>query len=61
MRPPKYRIDLCEDETAELQRIIRRHSTAQTIVKRAQIILLANGEKKTNSFLLKVPYLRIYY
>ena len=45
MRPTKYRIKLTESEKTELQQLIRRHSTAQCIVKRAQIILLANGEK----------------
>ncbi len=48
MRPPKYRIELKESEQAELQQLLRRHSTAQTLVKRVQIILLANGEKLSN-------------
>ena len=48
MRPPKYRTELTSQEEAELQQLIRRHSTAQNIVKRARIILLANRDKLTN-------------
>ena len=48
MRPTKYRIELKESEKAELQHLIRSPSTAQCIVKRVRIILLANGEKLTN-------------
>jgi putative transposase len=44
----KYRINLTEYERQELEAIIRKHNTAQVIVKRAQIILLANGECKSN-------------
>jgi len=53
MRPQKYRVELKDIEKAELQQLIRRHSTAQTVVKRAQIILLANGEKQTNKDVAK--------
>lgn len=48
MRPQKYRVDLTTNEEAELQQLIRRHSTAQNIVKRARIILLANRDKLSN-------------
>jgi len=48
MLAPKYRVQLKESEKTELQQLIRRHSTAQNIVKWAQIILLANGEGQTN-------------
>jgi len=48
MLAPKYRAQLKESEKTELQQLIRRHSTAQNIVKRARIILLANGEGQTN-------------
>lgn len=48
MRPKKYRIELTASEKAELQSLVRRPSTAQCIVRRAQIILLADGEKSTN-------------
>ena len=48
MLEPKYRVELTEDEKAELERIVRKHSTAQNVVKRARIILLANGERQSN-------------
>ncbi len=35
-------------ERHELEALIRKHNTAQKIVRRAQIILLANGECKSN-------------
>ena len=38
---------MTEYEHRELEAIIRKHSTAQVIVRRAQIILLANGECKS--------------
>ncbi len=44
----KYRINLTVYERLELEALIRKHNTAQKIVKRAQIILLANGECKSN-------------
>lgn len=53
MRPPKYRVDLTESEKAELLQLIRRHSTAQSLAKRARIILLANGEKQSNKEVAK--------
>ncbi len=48
MRPPKYRTELKDKEVAELQQLIRKHSTAQNIARRARIILLANRDKLTN-------------
>ena len=48
MRPTKYRKELTENEKAELERLTRQYSTAQCIVMRARIILLANGENLTN-------------
>jgi len=48
MKPAKYRIALTENEEARLKQLIRKHSTAQNIAKRAQIILLANGDKFSN-------------
>ena len=53
MRPPKYRINLTRSEKTELERLIRRHSTPQNIARRAQIILLANEEAKTNKEIAK--------
>lgn len=37
----KYRIKLTADERAELERITRKHTTSQDVVKRAKIILMA--------------------
>ena len=48
MKPAKYRIVLTDNEEAKLKQLIRKHSTAQNIVKRAHIILLANGDKLNN-------------
>ena len=48
MRPPKYRVNLTPHEEAELQQLLRKHSTAQNLVRRARIILLANGNKLSN-------------
>ena len=53
MKPPKYRVVLTDDEEAKLQQLIRKHSTAQNIVKRAHIILLANGDKLNNKEVAK--------
>ncbi len=44
----KYRINLTVYERQELEAIIRRPNTAQKLVKRAKIILLANGECMNN-------------
>jgi transposase len=43
-----YRINLTEYERQELEALTRKHNTAQIIVRRAQIILLANGECENN-------------
>ncbi|MCP4419038.1 MAG: IS630 family transposase [Chloroflexi bacterium] len=43
-----YRINLTEHERQELETLTRKHNTAQIIVRRAQIILLANGECESN-------------
>jgi len=53
MRPPKYRINLTRSEKTELEQLIRRHSTPQNIARRAQIVLLANEEAKTNKEIAK--------
>ncbi|MCP4887093.1 MAG: IS630 family transposase [Planctomycetaceae bacterium] len=44
----RYRINLLESERRTLEELIRKQSAAQNIVKRARIILMANGEGKTN-------------
>ena len=38
----KYLIQLTEDERAELERIIRKHTAGQSVVRRARIILMAD-------------------
>jgi len=49
MRPPKYRINLTGKEKSVLEQLIRKHTTAQNLVRCARIILLANEEGKTNT------------
>ncbi len=53
MKPAKYRIVLTDNEEVKLKQLIRKHSTAQNIVKRAYIILLANGDKLSNKEVAK--------
>jgi putative transposase len=53
MRPPKYRINLTRSEKSALEQLLRRHSTPQNKARRAQIILLANEEAKTNKDIAK--------
>jgi putative transposase len=44
----QYRINLLASEREELERLIRRPSSAQQTVRRARIVVLANGEGWTN-------------
>ncbi len=46
---PKYRVKLRDKERAQLEQLVRRHSTPQNLVRRARIILLANGEAQSNT------------
>ena len=48
MRPAEYRINLTAHETKRLKPLIRKLTAAQTLVKRAKIILMAKGEGKSN-------------
>ena len=48
MAHTRYRINLLSVEEAELDRLIRKHTTPQHIAKRARIILQANGNDATN-------------
>ena len=48
MALPRYRINLLASERAELERLIQAHTTPQVIVRRARIVLLANGECLSN-------------
>ena len=43
-----YRINLTASEQVTLKRLANRHTTAQAIVKRAKVILMANGEGASN-------------
>ncbi len=45
----KYRINLTDKETATLEKLTRRQTTPQNIVKRAKIILMANKEGMSNT------------
>jgi DNA-binding NarL/FixJ family response regulator len=42
MGVPKYRIELTQQEREKLLRITRRHTEKQSVVRRAQIILMAD-------------------
>ncbi|RLA73178.1 MAG: helix-turn-helix domain-containing protein [Epsilonproteobacteria bacterium] len=53
MRPLKYKIELSESEKEELEKIIRKQTTAQNIAKRARIILMANSGEYTNREIAK--------
>lgn len=46
---PLYRITLTSSERAELERLVRGHSTPQIIARRARIILMANEEAMSNA------------
>lgn len=48
MRLPAYRTNLTADETKKLEQIIRKSTAPQHLVRRARIILMANGEEKSN-------------
>lgn len=47
----QYRINLLNQEKMELEAIIRKQTTPQHIARRARIVLLANGEAKTNRYI----------
>lgn len=48
MRPPEYRINLTVHEINQLEQLIRKSTAPQNQVRRAKIILMANGEGKSN-------------
>lgn len=54
MRPPEYRINLTAHETNQLEQLIRKSTAPQGVVKRARIILLADGEGKSNKEISKI-------
>jgi transposase len=45
---PRYRINLLASERTFLEKLIAAHGTEQQIVRRARIVLLANGEGWSN-------------
>ena len=49
MRPLKYKIILKEDEKETLEKLVKKHSTPQNIVKRAKIILMSNASELNNN------------
>jgi len=49
MKSKKYKIELKEEEKAELEEIVRKQTTAQNIARRARIILMVDGGKYTNT------------
>ena len=48
MAHPRYRINLLASERTVLEQLIRAHSTPQQVVRRARIVVLANGEGLSN-------------
>jgi len=48
MARPRFRINLLEDERDELQALVDAPGTPQFLVRRARIVLLANGECRSN-------------
>lgn len=54
MRPIKYKIELTIEERDELERLVKKQSTAQNIAKRARIILMANEYKNKNTEIAQV-------
>lgn len=47
-RPTKFRINLTAAEELELDKLYRGHSTPQLMARRAKIVLMANGDAKSN-------------
>ena len=60
---PRYRINLLASERAFLEKLIAAHGTEQQIVRRARIVLFANGEGWSNQAIadeqLGLGYLRV--
>jgi len=54
MRPIKYKIELTAEEREELERLVKKQSTAQNIAKRARIILMADESIKNNNEIAQV-------
>lgn len=55
MRPPEYRVNLTAHETNRLEQFIRKPTAPQNLVKRAKIILMADGEGKSNKEISEMP------
>jgi len=53
MRKLKYKIELNESDKAELEKIVRKQTTHQSIARRARIILMANSGKYRNGEIAK--------
>lgn len=54
MRPIKYKVELTTEEREELERLVKKQSTAQNIAKRARIILMADESIKNNNEIAQV-------
>lgn len=46
IRPAEYRINLTAQEANRLEQLIHKSTAPQNLVKRARIILMADGEGK---------------
>lgn len=53
MRKVKYKIELKQEEKEELEKLLRKQTTAQNIVRRARIILMANSGEYKNGEIAK--------
>lgn len=53
MRKVKYKIELNEIEKAILEKIVRKHTTLQSIARRARILLMANSGEYKNGEIAK--------
>ena len=53
MRKVKYKIELKQIEKEKLENLLRKHTTAQNIARRARIILMANSGEYKNGEIAK--------
>ena len=58
MRPVKYKIELQKDEINTLKKVLKKHSTPQSIARRVKIILMAATTELNNSEIAQVLNIR---
>ena len=59
MRNLKYQIKLTKQQKEELEEVVRKHTTAQNIAKRARIILMADESKTKNIEIARILGIRV--